>query len=73
MAQRSRHASSVAANAVGRSGTGGSDVSQMPVSDLRALLQDSDLAAITQFIDVREPWEEQEANIPEFTLLPLSR
>lgn len=45
----------------------------MPVLDLKALLQDPDGAASTQFIDVREPWEEQEANIPEFTLLPLSR
>lgn len=73
MAHRLRHTCSVAASAVGRSDNGGSDVLQMPVSDLRTLLQDPDLAAITQFIDVREPWEEQEANIPEFTLLPLSR
>lgn len=46
---------------------------QMDVAELQAVLADEDLRDTVQLVDVREAWEEQEARLPGFTLLPLSR
>lgn len=48
-------------------------VRQMDVAELQAVLADEDLRETVQLVDVREPWEQQEAHLPGFTLLPLSR
>jgi len=45
----------------------------MDVAELQAVLADEDLRDTVQLVDVREAWEEQEARLPGFTLLPLSR
>lgn len=71
---RSTRFSSIGINAADSSNSSRrGNIAQMPASELKALLRDADTVAITQFIDVREPWEEQEAKLPGFTLLPLSR
>lgn len=45
----------------------------MSVGELREILADPELREDVQLIDVREPWEAEEAAIPSFRLLPLSR
>lgn len=46
---------------------------QMPVTELASILQDPQLAAQHQFVDVREPAEEDIARIKQFQLFPLSK
>lgn len=45
----------------------------MSVEDLSEVLEDANTAEGAQFIDVREPHEEEIASLPRFHLLPLSR
>lgn len=45
----------------------------MSVEELKTILEDEDMRGRVQLLDVREPWEAEEASLPHFTLLPLSR
>ena len=45
----------------------------MSVEDLSEVLEDANTAEGAQFIDVREPHEEEIAALPRFHLMPLSR
>ena len=45
----------------------------MSVEDLSEVLEDANTAEGAQFIDVREPHEEEIASLPRFHLMPLSR
>ena len=49
------------------------EVVQMSVEDLSEVLEDGNAVEGAQFIDVREPHEEEIASLPRFHLMPLSR